>query len=348
MGAAQPRPSAQAEVSPLPIFETAFSFIQTRVLATAIDLDLFSPIKHGARTIDAISAATGYPTRGVRILLNALVAMRYLEKDEQRYALTPLAEIFLTKDSPQYLGDLVTVTYDHPRMRRIWAGVSEVVRTGQLPRTDQNAADAGDFFSQLVNPLYVSSRSTSTVAARVLCDGRPQGLRVLDIGAGSGVWSLAIARRDPQARVTAVDWPEVIERSTKQFARREGVEDRYHYLPGDLRQVDLGQSQYDVALLGYVCHGQGASRTRALLARIHRALRPGGQLLIAELLADDQRKTAFMPLMFAVLMLAETEEGDTFTLREYRGWLQDAGFQDIHTVDADVSSPLILAKKSQG
>jgi len=346
MSTAQMQPGGFAEVSPAPIFDTTFSFVQTRVLATAIDLDLFTPIKHGARTIEALSSATGYPLRGLRILLNALVAMRYLEKDEGHYALTPVAARFLTKDSPQYLGDFVTVTYDHPRMRRIWDGVSEVVRTGRRPGGPESVDDEAEFFSQLVNPLYVSSRAAADVAAQALCDSRPQGLRVLDLGAGSGVWSLAVARRDPQAHVTVVDWPQVVEKSTKRFAQRERVDDRYDYLPGDFRQVDFGETQYDVALLGYICHGQGERRIGDLFARIHRALRPGGRLLIAELMPDDQRKTAFMPLMFAVLMLAETDEGDTFTFQEYREWLEAAGFQDIRTIDAPGPSPLILAMKA--
>jgi 2-polyprenyl-3-methyl-5-hydroxy-6-metoxy-1,4-benzoquinol methylase len=346
MSTAQTQPASPGQVSPMPVFETAFSFIQTRVLATAIDLDLFTPIKHGARTVETLSANTGYPVRGVRILLNALVAMRYLEKDGDQYSLTPLAATFLTKDSPQYLGEYVTVIYDHPRMRRSWDSVSEVVRTGRLPHGAESAADESEFFTQLVNPLYVAGRPAADVAARTLCDGRPQGLRVLDIGAGSGVWSLAIARHDPQAHVTVVDSPEVIEKSTKRFARREAVGDRYEYLPGDFRQLDFGELQYDVALLAHICHGEGARSTKALFARIHRALKPGGQLLIAELIPDDERKTALMPLIFAVLMLANTEEGDTYTLHEYREWLQAAGFHDVHVIEAPAPSPLIVAKKA--
>lgn len=346
MSTAQIQPASPGQVSPMPVFETTFSFIQTRVLATAVDLDMFTPIKHGAKTVETLSANTGYPARGLRILLNALVAMKYLEKDEDQYALTPSAATFLTKDSPQYLGEYVTVIYDHPRMRRNWDSVSEVVRTGHLPHGAESAADEAEFFAQLVNPLYIAGRPASDVAAQALCGGRPQGLRVLDIGAGSGVWSLAIARHDPQARVTVVDWPEVIEKSTKRFAEREDVGDRYEYLPGDFRQVDFGESQYDVALLGHICHGEGARGTQALFARIHRALKAAGQLLIAEIIPDDERKSALLPLIFAVLMLANTEEGDTFTLHEYREWLEAAGFQNIHTIEAPAPSPLIAANKA--
>jgi ubiquinone/menaquinone biosynthesis C-methylase UbiE len=343
--AEQVQPASRGQVSPLPIFETAHSFIQTRVLATAVDLDLFTPIKHGASTVGALSANTGYPVRGLRILLNALVVMKYLEKEGDQYAVSPLAATFLAKDSPEFLGEYVPIIYDHPRMRRSWDAFSEVVRTGHLTHLAESA-DEADFFARLVNPLYASSRPAADVAAQVLCERRPQGLGVLDVAAGSGVWSLAIARRDPRARVTVADFPEVIEKSTKQFANREAVRDRYDYLPGDFRQVDFGELRYDVALLGHICHGIGAAGTRTLFARIHRALKPGGQLLIAELIADDERKTMSVALIFAVLMLANTEQGDTFTLQEYREWLEAAGFRDIHTIEAPAPSPLIVASKA--
>lgn len=355
MSTAQAQPGTPGPIAPTPVFETAYSFIQTRVLATAIELDLLTPIKHGARTVEALAASTGCSPRGLRILLNALVAMGYLGKDGDQYALSPVAATFLAQDSPQYLGDYVTLIYAHPLMRRNWDSLSEVVQAGRLPNptrtsagglTGESAADAAEFFTQLVNPLYVASRPAADAAAQVLCDGRAQGLRVLDVGAGSAVWSLAIARRDPHARVTAADLPDVIEKSTKRFAHREAVEDRYDYLPGDFRQVDFGESRYDVAVLGYVCHGEGARGTQALLARVHRALKPGGQLLIAEALPDDERKTALLPLIFAVLMLANTEEGDTFTLPEYREWLEAAGFRDIHTIEAPAPWPLIVSQRA--
>jgi SAM-dependent methyltransferase len=144
-----------------------------------------------------------------------------------------------------------------------------------------------------------------------------------------------------------VDFADVIERSTKRFVQDEGVGDRYDYLPGHLEELDFGESQYDVAVLGHICHAVGARSTKRLFERIHRALRPEGELLIAEFIPDDERKSAFMPLIFAVLMLAITQEGDTFTLCEYHEWLKTAGFHDIHTIQAPAPSPLILARKAR-
>lgn len=52
--------------------------------------------------------------------------------------------------------------------------------------------------------------------------------------------------------------------------------------------------------------------------RLHRALKPSGRLVIAEMLPDEERQEATMPLLFAVNMLVNTDEGDTFTFSEYR------------------------------
>ena len=171
------------------------------------------------------------------------------------------------------------------------------------------------------------------------------GRHVLDIGAGSAVWSLAFAQRDPEARVTVADWPLVIERVTKKCVAREGASDRYDYLTGNFRHADFGEGQFDVAILGHICHSEGPVRTQELLARVHRALKPRGHILIADLIADDERQEAGYPLLFAVNMLVNTEEGDTFTLAEYREWLLAAGFQQVRTLQAPSSSPLILASR---
>jgi ubiquinone/menaquinone biosynthesis C-methylase UbiE len=155
-----------------------------------------------------------------------------------------------------------------------------------------------------------------------------------------------LARHDAQTRVTVADSPVVIEKVTKRFAAREGVSEQYDYLSGDLRELDFGESAFDVAILGHICHGLGVDDNQTLFRRIHRSLKVGGQLLIAEVIPDDQRRETLFPLLFAVNMLAMTPDGDTFTMSEYRQWLGDAGFQEVTTVEAPSPSPLILARKA--
>jgi ubiquinone/menaquinone biosynthesis C-methylase UbiE len=173
--------------------------------------------------------------------------------------------------------------------------------------------------------------------------GQRSGLQILDIGAGSGVWGIAFAQQDPLARVTLVDYPKVLG-IAKQFVARHVLADRFQYLAGNIREVDFGREQYDVAILGHICHSEGARNTRMLFQRIRRALRPGGRLLIAEFLVDEERRTETFPLLFAVNMLVNTEEGDTFSLTELRTWLEEAGFKTVETLEAPAPSPLIVAR----
>jgi ubiquinone/menaquinone biosynthesis C-methylase UbiE len=276
--------------------------------------------------------------------MNALATMGFLEKDSEHYALSPVSTQFLSADSPSYLGELVRVHQDE-MVRGSWFQLAQTVRSGKPPAFTRQSMD--QFFAMLVDPLYTLSAAAAEVAAKTIY-GRPARgkLKVLDIAAGSGVWSLALARHDAQTRVTVTDSPEVIDKVTRRFAAREGVAEQYDYLPGDLRQVDFGELAYDVAILGHICHTLNAEDNKKLFLRVYRSLKESGQLLIAEIIPDDDRRETLFPLLFAVNMLAMTTDGDTFTMSEYRQWLREAGFKEVNTIEAPSPSPLILASKS--
>lgn len=335
---------ATAGTGPMPIFDALYGACQSATLAAAVELNLFTEIGRSAGSAESLAARTGYPVRGLRILMNALSKMGFLVKDGENYSLAPVSATFLSTDSVSYLGEFVRL-HQAEMMRGSWFQLAETVRTGKPPAFSPESYDK--FFAKLVDPLYTLSAAAAAVAAKAIY-GQPsrRKLKVLDIAAGSGVWSLALARHDAQTRVTVADSPTVIEKVTRRFAAREGVADQYDYLPGDLRDLDFGESSYDVAILGHICHGLGVEDNQKLIRRLHRALKAGGQLLIAEIIPDDERREALFPLLFAVNMLAMTTEGDTFTMAEYRQWLEHAGFSEILTLEAPSPSPLIVARKS--
>src|SRR5262249_47699390 len=148
------------------------------------------------------------------------------------------------------------------------------------------------------------------LAAKALVAGNTRkGLQVVDIACGSGVWGIGVAEADASATVTFQDFPGVLEH-TRGYAKRHGLEGRSNYLAGDLKQVDLGTERFDVALLGNIVHSEGEPSTRDLLKRLHRALRPNGQVAIVDMIPNDQRTGPPYPLIFAVNMLVNTEFGD--------------------------------------
>jgi ubiquinone/menaquinone biosynthesis C-methylase UbiE len=342
MSAAPSQLLAPAE-SPQAILEVTWAFASTQVICTALELDIFTCLDEAPATLAALARETGSSTRGLRILLDALVGMRYLERLGDRYMPSPVASQYLSKKSSSYMGNFVLHTR---QLQANWARLTGVVRTGRAPYAVESEEDHGEFFAQFVGALHSLHSPAAAVAARELWpEGTAGGHRVLDVGAGSAVWSLAFARRDPQARVTVSDWPSVIDRVTRKWVARERAEARYEYLAGNFRNCDFGEAKFDVGILGHICHSEGSTRSRQMFARVHRALKPGGVILIAEMIPDNERRTALFPLLFAVNLLVNTEEGDTFTFAEYRQWLEAAGFHQVRTLNAPSPSPLIVANK---
>jgi cyclopropane fatty-acyl-phospholipid synthase-like methyltransferase len=166
---------------------------------------------------------------------------------------------------------------------------------------------------------------------------------VLDIGAGSGVYSIPFALRSKSVRITAVDLPEVLG-VTRRIAERYGVGYRLQTIAGDMAKVEFG-SGHRVATLGQILHSQGAADNRALLKKTFDALTPGGTVAIAEFLVDPDRSGPVSSLIFATNMLVNTEGGSTYSFEEIRGWLEYAGFAQIRTLDVPGPSPLILATR---
>lgn len=329
------------EPNPEKIMETAFAYAATRVLVSGVDLEIFTHIANGNHTSEDIAKAAKASPRGIGILLNSLAALNFITKSDGTYDLTPLSEKFLVKGTPAYFGDFVKHI---DSLWEPWGDLTRVVRTGKpFQRVDQE--QGVEFFQKLVSQLFPMSYPCAKAAAEILGVGITwKGLSVLDVAAGSGAWGIAFAQNDADTRVTAQDYPSVLE-VTKQFVGRFKLSPRFSYLAGNLREVNLGHDSYDLVILGHICHSEGAERTRILLSRAFGALKHGGKLLIADMIPDDERATSVFPLLFAVNMLVNTAEGNTFTMAEYREWLADAGFCGITTIDAHGPSPLIVAMK---
>ena len=129
-----------------------------------------------------------------------------------------------------------------------------------------------------------------------------------------------MAQQSPHVSVTAVDWPAVIP-VTKRVAAKHNVADRFSYVEGDILKADLGEDHH-VATLGHILHSEGEERSRQLLERVFAALAPGGTIVIAEFTPNKDRRGPPMPLIFAVNMLVNTDNGDTFTFDEIKAWLK--------------------------
>ena len=335
--------SAQPSVTPDRIMQLTWGYAPPLILEAAIRHRVFDVLDNGPKTVEEVEDATGASARGLTALMNALVGLNLLTKDVQgHYALTPESAAFLVSTKPGFQGGMILHCSQHLIPK--WLRLNEIVATGKPVEPVNQQRLGGDFFSKLVADIFPRSYgSAQTLASALDLSGAGNPISVLDLAAGSGVWGIALAQKSPFVHATAVDWPEVIAITRKTVARF-GLMKRFRFIPGDLLAADFGSS-HAVATLGHILHSEGEERSRALLQRAFGALAPGGTIAVAEILVNDERTEPLGSLLFAVNMLVNTDDGDTYSYREISSWLREAGFVNSRTLDAPGPSPLILATK---
>jgi len=333
----------QKQVTPERIMQMAWGFAPPLILEAAIRNKVFDALDAGPMTINEVAAATGASPRGLRAIMNALVGFEFLKTNgDGKYELTPESATFLVTTKPSFFGGMIAHT--SRQLIPHWLQLTEVVATGE-PAGSVNRSDGGEaFFQELVPNIFNMSYGAAQALASHLnygASGPP--VRVLDIGAGSGVWGIAVAQSSPRVTVTAVDWPGVVPIAQK-TAAKFGLADRYGVIAGDLATADFGHD-YNLITIGHILHSEGVERSKKLLGKCFDALASGGTIAIQEFLVDPRRTGPTMGLIFAVNMLVNTDQGDTWSFDEIAGWLKEAGFTNPRQIEAPGPSPLILATK---
>lgn len=327
-------------ITPDRLMQFTFGFAPPLIIEAAIRHRVFDVLDEGGKTIEKLCAETRTSRRGLRAILNALVGLELLAKDDSgRYALTPESATFLVSGKPTFHGAFFLLT-SQPMLSE-WGKLHDIVRSGRPQKHINREQDGVPFFQQFVEeifPIHYPAAQRLSEAMEVSKAAAP--LSVLDLAAGSGVWSIALALQSPHVRVTAVDWPGVIP-ITRKVTARLGVADRFHFIAGDLLEANFG-SGHAIATAGHILHSEGEERSRLLLEKTFDALAPGGTMAIAEILVDASHTAPLPALIFAVNMLVNSDQGDTFSLGEISGWLSDAGFERVRTVEAPGLAPLLI------
>jgi 3-hydroxy-5-methyl-1-naphthoate 3-O-methyltransferase len=330
------------QVTPERIMQFAWGYAPTLIIQAAVQHRLFDLLEESPKTIKELAKKTGASARGLTAIANALVGFNFLSRQGDRYRLTPESAAFLVSTRPGYLGAL----YNHMSQQILpkWLHLPDVVRSGKPADLVNEQKRGAAFFAQFVEAIFpMSYLSARALGEHLKISKTKRPVSVLDIAAGSGVWGIALAEQSPLVSISAVDWPEVL-KVTKKVAKQRGVGDRLKTIPGDLLKVDFGTG-HQVATLGHILHSEGRERSRQLLRKLFKALAPGGTIVIAEFVPNDARTGPPAPLIFAVNMLVNTTEGDTFTFAEMSQWLREAGFTKPRQLDAGGVSPLILATR---
>ena len=314
-----------------------FAFRASRIVLTAFELGIFTALGKRERSAQSLARELNTDPRATDRLMNALCALRLLRKKNIAFANSSLAARYLVRGSPRYLAGLAHTA----RLWHSWSTLTPAVVRGRTVirdgRTGRDTEMIGGFIASMHE--RASLQATDTVKLINLSSVR----RTLDIGAGSGAYSIAMARAEKKIRATVFDLPEVI-RLAKEYVRREGLLERFDFLPGDFNRSGFG-SGYDLILLSAIVHMNPPGRNRRLLAKAAKALNPKGQLVIQDYIMNRDRTRPALGAIFALNMLVGTEGGDTYTEAEVREWMKGSGLSGIVRHNTPFSSSLMIGVK---
>lgn len=311
--------------SPALIFETFNAYQRTGALQGAIELDLFTAIGEGNKTVSDIARRISASAKGTRILCDYLALMGFLTKNGAEYALTSDSAFFLDRRSPAYMGTTSVFLSQIEDRIAGFRDVAAAVRKGgtTLPRTGTMDPDDPIWvtFARSMAPMMAMP---AQMIAKMIGAAEARPSKVLDIAAGHGLFGIALAKANPSAHIYAVDWSAVLD-VAKENAVQAGVGDRYSTLPGSAFTVDFGDG-YDVVLLTNFLHHFNPATCETLLKKIHAALKPGGLVATLEFVPNDDRISPPPAASFSMMMLATTEDGDAYTFAEFDRMFKNAGF----------------------
>lgn len=324
------------EPSAKTIQDIASGFQRSRALLTAFELGVFTTLNDQRLTSAEVAEAVAASPRYVDRLLNALVALGLVEKAHERFANTGLAAAHLVKGRPGYMGGLGHTAH----LWETWSHLTEVVRDGQ-PAARPAVNDRGDDW---LRPFIAAMhwRSAQTAPEVVGALDLAEVSRVIDVGGGSGAYAMAFARARAGISAVVFDLPNVVP-LTRAYIREQSLSAQVEVVAGDYLRDSLGEG-FDLALLSMVIHSHSPGENGALLAKVARALAPGGQVVIQDFLMAEDRSGPLQPALFALNMLVGTERGDTYTETEVRGWLGEAGFTSVTRTDTTFGSSLLVGR----
>jgi predicted O-methyltransferase YrrM len=314
------------------------AFQESRVLLTAVELDLFTAVGEGAAAEDAAALLHTDP-RATAMLMNALVSLGMLEKRGEVFVNSPDAARYFVKGSPD---DQRMATMHSVNLWTRWSTLTACVRTGVSADQPETADRGPDWTEAFIAAMHANASGRAAEVIRAV--GGAAGIRrMLDIGGGSGAYSIAFAQANPGLRAEILDVAAVVPLARK-YIEEARVSDRVSPRVGDLRAGNYGTG-YDLVFISAICHMLGPQENRELFASSFAALAAGGRIVVQDFILEPDRTGPRQTALFALNMLVGTRHGDTYTEEEYASWFRDAGFAGIERVNLPGPASLMLGAR---
>jgi (2Fe-2S) ferredoxin/precorrin-6B methylase 2 len=323
-----------AGILPDELNQTLRGYQESRVLLTAIELDVFTAVGGGAAAAQVAQGISTDP-RGTEMLLNALTAMGLLAKDKGVFRNTPATTRYLTQGSKDdaRLG-LMHIAHLWQR----WSTLTDCVRAGTTVSRQETGGRAEAWTSAFIAAMHrIAAERAPLVVEAVGTEGVE---RLLDVGGGSAAYSIAFAKANEKLHATVLDLPKVLP-ITQRHINQAGLAPRVETRAGDLRRDPLGRG-FNMVLVSAICHMLSPAENQDLVRRCFEALAPQSRLVIQDFILESDKAAPKHAALFALNMLVGTEAGSTYSGEEYAAWMREARFQDVRQIRLPGLSSLMV------
>lgn len=307
-------------------------YMPSRCILTALELDLFTAVGDGANSLQ-IATKINVNARAVDMLLNALVSLGLLSKSGDDFNNTPeSARYFVQGSKDNHRNGLLHFANIWHR----WSTMTDAVRTGTRVPIDRS--DTPEWTRDFIAAMERIAKDRASLVVKAL--GTADVHRILDLGGGSGAYSIAFAQASPHVRCEILDIPEVVPLTTEYIAKA-GVSAQVNLRPGNMLEDDFG-SGYDLIMLNAICHMFSEEQNQDIFRRARLALAPHGRLMVQDFILNPDKAGPQFAALFSMNMLVSTDAGASYSEPEYTQWMKTAGFTDVHRIKLPGPSDLIV------
>jgi SAM-dependent methyltransferase len=309
------------------VLSLCMKFMESRILLTATELDIFSLLTHPMYAQE-IADKTQATLRGVTILLDALVSIGLLEKKQTKYCCSQEVSSLLSKDSPT---SIVPMVMHAVGLWKRWSDLTEIVRHG-IQKTKPSGPDRSEIEQEaFIGAMHAIASRISPGIVAAINPGAAKNL--LDIGGASGSYTQAFLEVSPEMRAAIYDLPSVINIAQKRLAATD-FHNRITYIAGDFYLDEL-PAGYDLVLVSAIIHQNSNEQNIELYRKIYRSLLSGGRLVIRDHVMSPDHTHPTTGAIFAVNMLVGTLGGSTYSFKKIDEGLKTAGFTKIRLIQPD-------------
>jgi ubiquinone/menaquinone biosynthesis C-methylase UbiE len=317
-------------------------YMAARILQTAVMLKIFDQLASEARSAKGVAESLNLDCRSTGLLLDALAALKIIEKTNDRYINTPTAQRYLVSSAPAFYGALLAHTasgWDN------WGKLEQVIRSGKPVRTHRAQQDDPkdtERFIMAMHGLATAGGYPAMVAEMLKWD---HVKTMLDVGGGPGSFTIEFCKRNPGLRGTILDLAGTLEVTKKVLKTYPEVADRIKLIAADFNE-DAVPGSYDLIFISNIIHSESFEENAALMKKLYAATNKGGQIVVKDHIMNEDNTEPEYGALFSIHMLIHSG-GQDYKFSEVKGWLEEAGFHSIEQFPLPrlTSASLVIGKK---